>query len=143
MSQLEDRSRSTVVVRAWWEVRHRTRWGLLVLLSTHQFLVGCMLVVDLWILNRPAGVAVPADDIWPIVFLLGSLGAFDIYARRYRSRTDLAHFLMQLAYGSRALGVLWGGIFDGWTVSTTIGLFSWPLLMVLTQWAWSEARGAL
>ncbi len=102
-----------------------------------------MLIVDLWILNRPAGAPVPADDIWPIVFILGSLGAFDIYARRYRSRTDLAHFLMQLAYGSRMLGVLWGGIFGGWTVSSTIGFVTWPFLMALTQWAWAEARSAL
>lgn len=138
-----DRRQSGIAKRAAWEIRYRSRWGLLLLLATHQLVVGVMLVADVFLFDTTQGIPVPAQHLWPIVFLLGAFGAFDIYVRRYRARVDLAQFLMLLAYGSRALGILWGAIFSGWTTSGLIGLVSWPVLMVLTQWAWTEARSVL
>lgn len=128
--------------RAWWELRHGD-WGLLLLLASHQVIVAVTLGINTYLLDVPEAVDVPGELIWPGVFALGALGAFDIYWRRYRSRVDLAQFLMLLAYGSRALGVALAGFTDRWTVSNVIGAVTWTVLMLATQRAWTEARSVL
>lgn len=118
-------------------------WGLLLLLACHQAYVALALGITTYVLDGGGALTVPGGTVWPIVFALGSLGAFDIYRSRYRSRVDLAQGLMLMAYGSRAMAVTVAGITNGWSVTNFVAIGSWVALFLVTQRAWTEARGAL
>lgn len=130
------------VRRLWWEIKSGS-WGLLLLLAAHQAVVAVTLGINTYLLDTVEVLPVPGQTVWPIVFALGALGAFDIYHRRFRSRVDLAQGLMLMAYGSRALGVFLVGFTDRWSVNIAVGVVTWVALFIATQRAWTEARSAL
>lgn len=123
-------------------MRHGS-WGGLLIVTVHQAFVAVVLAFDTYVFGQSQTVPVPGQMIWPIVFAAAVGGAVSVYANGYRSHVDLAQALMLLAYGSRAMGVILGGIFDKWTTQTSLSAAGWAALMLLTQRAWTEARGAL
>lgn len=136
-----ERRQASFLSRMWWELRHG-RWGLLLLLACHQLVVALVLLYGIIFLDDD-GLPVPLPALWPFVFLLGSLGAFDIFVRRLRSRVSLCQALMLTAYGSRAMAVLLGAVANGWSTSALVGIASWVVYMAATQRAWTEARSVL
>lgn len=128
--------------RAWWEIVHHGRWGLLLILCAVAIFTGTVLAIDTYWLGYN-GPPIPVVDIWPPIFFLGGLGGLDIYWRRNRARVNLAQGLMLLAFGSRILGLILGGVIDGWVTSAVVGLGAWVAFAILTQRAWSEVRSVL
>ena len=125
--------------RLGWDFRYGW-YGLILVCGFHQAVTAVVFAVDVWFLeDRVLPVMWP--HLQPVVLGAAAIGAFSMWRKWTRARAKLAHALMVMAYGIRAMSLTIAAIrFDEWSTTTVSNIVTWVALAAVADIGWAKER---